>query len=589
MSLFLFLLCVLSLPSVRSIWDGTCPRKDPPPGVLVLSPGNRVVLTCNGHVEVNGANINKKISSVAVTSATHKVTTPNEDSSKSNKTTIQNTQSEEHGSPPAEVGVSASPGETIKPRYTGTGYTASLTVQPTITSRELEDDSAWVDEEMDTEDEDNKGEEHNRVTRGIQFRPQWKWNKQPVGKGRRDWGNIKLSKDGAVLSLASVRLVDSGKYTCHYGDREIFAVKVIVADPPESPSITCYKRSPSSKIRCEWHPEKPIIKHPNCYLLLSKGPSHTSHFQQIPCSYSTQHSRCWCALDHNEDELRVLHMVFLCVTSILGNATSSLEYFTPLDLLKPDPPSSVSVHQKEGHERRMRITWNLPASWKERDNFYDIVYELKYRPLGSSEEQICEIQHRRSYTITDAMPGIDYLIQLRTKEEYDGQWSEWSSPVHARTWTAPETHGSVTPEDEMGSGFADIYPDGPTDQPYSSDSSFKHVLWIPVVFAFLSLILAVYLFRHRDRILSKLHNLNVITHCGDVSPTLPSPPSAPEGEALVAFVPQPCRDSLPSDTHEVEENEEGQLAMDMREAIHLDNTSYFFLQGSFECPERQEN
>lgn len=45
----------------------------------------------------------------------------------------------------------------------------------------------------------------------------------------------------------------------------------------------------------------------------------------------------------------------------------------------------------------------------------------------------------RSHTITDAMPGVQYLIQLRAKEEYDGQWSDWSTPVNARSWTGKYT------------------------------------------------------------------------------------------------------------------------------------------------------
>ncbi|MEQ2245591.1 hypothetical protein ILYODFUR_029524, partial [Ilyodon furcidens] len=102
------------------------------------------------------------------------------------------------------------------------------------------------------------------------MRPQWKWNKQPVQSADRDWGDIAFLGDGSSLSLSSVKLTDAGKYTCHYRGEEKFAVKVIVADPPETPSIFCYTKSPWSKILCEWRPQNPVIKHPDCYLFLSK-------------------------------------------------------------------------------------------------------------------------------------------------------------------------------------------------------------------------------------------------------------------------------------------------------------------------------
>lgn len=48
---------------------------------------------------------------------------------------------------------------------------------------------------------------------------------------------------------------------------------------------------------------------------------------------------------------------------------------------------------------------------------------------------IQKIKGQRFDTIIDAMPGVEYLIQLRTKDEYDGLWSDWSTPVYARSWT----------------------------------------------------------------------------------------------------------------------------------------------------------
>lgn len=53
----------------------------------------------------------------------------------------------------------------------------------------------------------------------------------------------------------------------------------------------------------------------------------------------------------------------------------------------PDPPSNVSVTAEEGYEKWLKITWNLPSSWKPQDKYYELIYEVKYRPLQSSFNQ----------------------------------------------------------------------------------------------------------------------------------------------------------------------------------------------------------
>ncbi|KAG7249963.1 hypothetical protein CRUP_026569, partial [Coryphaenoides rupestris] len=56
----------------------------------------------------------------------------------------------------------------------------------------------------------------------------------------------------------------------------------------------------------------------------------TDSYSRNNCSFSRQ--RCWCTLEHNEQEKRSRHMAYMCVTSIAGNATSTMYSFTPLDI-----------------------------------------------------------------------------------------------------------------------------------------------------------------------------------------------------------------------------------------------------------------
>lgn len=83
--------------------------------------------------------------------------------------------------------------------------------------------------------------------------------------------------------------------------------------------------------------------------------SPTEAFLPSRCSYSSRASRCWCTLEHNEEELRTIHMIYLCVTSIAGNATSKLLDFTPLGIRKWVCPHVCFSGQDSGAEIGYRI------------------------------------------------------------------------------------------------------------------------------------------------------------------------------------------------------------------------------------------
>ncbi|XP_028326592.1 interleukin-6 receptor subunit alpha [Gouania willdenowi] len=541
MGFLLLLVCFVNVSLSSAGLDSDCPRKELPPGVVVAVPGSRVHLTCSGDVRVDGIRVNftrnwpatkKNMLVQDITSNTgESLNHSDENSSKSR----------------AGEGPSSNSTERVV-----------RTEDPEHTKDESDQSDAEMDFKVGHGEEEEKG-----GSRSIQSSPIWRWMKKPLwkeDKQRISYGN--------TLELESVGITDSGNYTCLHRDRDEFSVKLIIMDPPERPTIFCYKKFPSSKILCEWTPQRPVVTPPSCHLLLNKSPSVRLNFTHLPCSYSVQHSRCWCAVDFNDDDQRSPYMAFLCVTTFTGNAISDLLHFTPLDILKPDPPSNVLVLPEEGQPTAIKVRWNLPTSWKQ-DSHYELEYEIKYRPLISSPEyeQTTTIKGWRRHIIVDAIPGVEYVIHLRAKDEYDGLWSEWSSPVYGKSWTAitdvqtTAVFNLTDYTEGSGSGADTDALELVQDLPMTS-----HLfVGISAFFALLLIILVIYILRHKDRFMSKLYSPSVITQRDALSAPVPT-----EGQALVTFTPMCCQQHTANHCEEREEMED--------EAMHFNNASYFFLQ-----------
>ncbi|KAG7282142.1 hypothetical protein CRUP_034889 [Coryphaenoides rupestris] len=295
--------------------------------------------------------------------------------------------------------------------------------------------------------------------------------------------------------------------------------------------------------------------------LNGKTLSTSDSYSRNNCSFSRQ--RCWCTLEHNEQEKRSRHMAYM---------------------FKPDPPSAVAVRVVEGQEKMLRVTWAFPCSWKLQDQYYELIYEISYKPATSPGHHSLQSDSTKSqrYTITDVLPKVEYVIKLRAKDEYDGLWSDWSTPE------------LFNPGE--GSGIEE-----PSTSVQIQDQVWHHVLWISGLCVLISLALAVYTFRHREKFVLKLHNCNLVIAACAAGPhpqahttpssttTTPSTPHPQEGHALVTFTPARCKDTLPNAVEEEKEEEEEEREPERKpdtrsEAISFNNTSYFLLQRETESP-----
>uniref|UniRef100_A0A8D2PHU7 Interleukin 6 receptor n=1 Tax=Zosterops lateralis melanops TaxID=1220523 RepID=A0A8D2PHU7_ZOSLA len=146
-----------------------------------------------------------------------------------------------------------------------------------------------------------------------------------------------------------------------------------LAEPPETPQVSCYRRSHDKDVLCEWpQQEKPS---PVLPLLLGAGVAE-------------------------------------------GIVPGPKSHLSPA--VKPDPPVNVTVKAVEKAPQWLQVNWSYPSSWDPR--FYWLRFQVRYRPEPAP-------------TFMEVRPSL-HVVQVRAKDEFGhGAWSEWSQEAVGTPWT----------------------------------------------------------------------------------------------------------------------------------------------------------
>ncbi|XP_027467807.2 interleukin-6 receptor subunit alpha isoform X2 [Zalophus californianus] len=257
----------------------------------------------------------------------------------------------------------------------------------------------------------------------------WLLENYVAGSHRSSW-----AATGRRLLLRSVQLSDSGNYSCYQDGRLAGTVRLLVDVPPEEPQLACFRKSPLSKVACEWGPRRPPSPTTRATLLVRKFRSGPLADAQEPCPYSQGPRKFSCLLEVPEGD-NSLYVVSLCVSNSAGSKSSKPHTFEGYGILQPDPPANVTVTAVDGNPRWLSVTWKDPPSWN--SYFYRLQFELRYRAERSqtfTTWMVQELQHH--CIIYDAWRGMQHVVQLRAREEFGhGSWSSWSQEATGTPWT----------------------------------------------------------------------------------------------------------------------------------------------------------
>ncbi|XP_068609376.1 interleukin-11 receptor subunit alpha [Brachionichthys hirsutus] len=239
----------------------------------------------------------------------------------------------------------------------------------------------------------------------------------------------KVTSDGNVV-LLNANHSAQGNYSCYNSQGLLLhSVTLRLGYPPGLLTISCQVPN-HTHVRCSW------LDSVQTFLPAQYNASFRGTGQEWrPCIMDVTRKLC----DVYQPAFwQTIHTLRVTETNGLGSQATSVR-FRLNDLLKPDPPESVTVKPVEGYSKKLIVSWSFPSSWP-LHNAFPLMFHIRYRPLGSiywseiySEESPVEI--------FDALEDHLHQVQVQAQDEVnsDSQWSDWSPVRLIRPWQATPT------------------------------------------------------------------------------------------------------------------------------------------------------
>ncbi|KAJ1211354.1 hypothetical protein NDU88_006714 [Pleurodeles waltl] len=316
---------------------------------------------------------------------------------------------------------------------------------------------------------------------------QWRFNGLPRFPAR-------FLADHGHLLLFKVDLSAVGNYSCHDEAGRLLSSSFLrLGHPPGIPSVFC-RVSDYENISCFWNSSRETFL-PTRYFatyrkhtLTEEEKLRNNHYVTGTCLQdpsrpnmcSVRNSEFWSSYTMNITEENPLGSSFRLLKVLMHS------------IVKPDPPEALVVEPVPFAPRRLRVSWDYPATWPKSAHFL-LKFRLQYRPVVHPVWSVVETANLTD-VITDALMEMEHVVQVSTKDFMDaGDWSDWSAEVRATPWTSKDDTQEMGPFTEDSDEVSTSEPEGPDPVVFDRSDPLEKVAVLASLGIFAFVILVVVL------------------------------------------------------------------------------------------------